>query len=68
MGQAVTYKLPSSHRLCVGKGTTSASVIKCIPSPFINNKITTGHVATDLEMQDVVCRDFKAGCSSVVYF
>lgn len=68
VGQAVTHKLPSSRRLCVGKGTASASVIKCMPSPFINKNINTGHVVTDLEMQDVVCRDVKAGCSSVVYF
>lgn len=39
------------------------STIRCIPSPFINNKTTTAQVVTDLEMQDVVCRDFK-----VVYF
>lgn len=44
------------------------SLIRWIPSPFINNKSNTGHVVTDVEMQDVVCGDFKAGRSSAEYF
>lgn len=73
VGQAVAYKLPLSCWLCVGKARASAlpvipKTLRCMLSPFINNKINTGHVGTDLEMQYVMCGDFEAGRSSGEYF
>ena len=62
---AVTYEL---ERRSTSSPSYPMSAIRCMPSSFINNKSNTGHVVTDLEMQHMMCGDFKAGSSSGVHF
>lgn len=41
------------ERGSISSSSYSTRAIRCMPSLFLNGRITTGHVATDLEMQVV---------------